>query len=172
MGTQECSSQKPLSDTPSTAPPHQEYHGFPHHPYLSHTICCLGKTPALWLTQYTKGDLAVPQFHVNFWCNDRLLYASAVAIHLTLWRIAYCLYNWTSFTHRVCCLNRPSLALAASHVAVKDSFVCPLLLIVCPQWTLTLSHQRQCAGTVNTTRGRAKWVMMMRTMHKGNSSFL
>lgn len=170
MGTQKCFGQKPLSDAPDTAPPHQKHHCFPFHPYISHTVCCLEKTPALWLAQYTKGNLPALQFHVNF---------DAMAVYCILLYEQF-IYSWpykdlylhhpTSSTYRVCFLNRPSLALAASRVAVKDSFVCLVLLTMCPQWTLTLSHQTRCAGTVNTTRGRAKGVMIMRMMHKGNST--
>lgn len=169
MGTQKCFVQKPLSDAPDTAPPHQEHHCFPFHPYFSHTVCCLEKTPALWLAQYTKGNLPALQFMWTLMQWQSTLYFCMSNTYSWPYKDLY-LHDPTSSTYRVCCLNRPSLALAASRVAVKDSFVCLVLLTTYPQWTLTLSHQTRCAGTVNTTRGRAKGVMIMRMMHKGNTA--
>lgn len=99
---------------------------------------------------------------------------SVLAVHYTFIPIKiyiHCLCHSTSSTYRVCYLNRPSLALAASRVAVKDSFIRLLLLTACPRWTLTLSHRTRCAGTMNATaRGSAKGVMIMRMMHKGNAA--
>jgi len=121
MGTQKYFDQKPLSDAPDTAPPHQEHYCFSFHPYFSHTICCLEKTPALRLAQYTKGSLPAQPFHVYInTMTEYFILLYEQYIQLTLYRL---IFTSSNFLHLQSLLSKSTLPCSSSKPCRSQRFL-------------------------------------------------